>query len=542
MGTTMKFQKALDQVLDFKKILNEDFAKEIQSKANDFMNEVQESQYIKVPLVGVFSAGKSSLLNVFTQRNGMLPVDTAPETAVAYELYYSPVESVELFREGKKIDEKKIENIKELDTKPGDIAKVYCQSDNIKKLQERGIILVDMPGIGSGIERHDAAIFNYIQSGTAFILIVDAEQGGLRNDTLVFMEELSKYNMHPAILVSKIDKKPENEVKDIVEYIEYQAKKFGNAQPFVSTVCAVNNDLSGLNKYLDTLDQEAIVEKKLGVEFKAFVCLITDHIKTRIEIRKKDITNVEEQLKSIEEEISNIKTELPQQVSGVDSPEKSTQDILDNIKAALEAKADDIAQMIIDKEDQETIKSLIISIIRSELITSIRKESEQYSEDLSIAVKTSIKGLEKIEISDDFMSGYEDLIKSIVPFIASLTKAGGIWGKILAFLLPHLPVIINWLFGKDKSEILEEVRQKVMDSLVNKIGVELKPTIYKMVVDNQKAILEKMQAEIVSRMESVKAGLKEKMADANMTKEKVESELAQLQDAINQLQTISDNI
>ena len=63
-----------------------------------------------------------------------------------------------------------------------------------------------------------------------------------------------------------------------------------------------------------------------------------------------------------------------------------------------------------------------------------------------------------------------------------------------------------------------------------------------MVVDNQKAILEKMQAEIVSRMESVKAGLKEKMADANMTKEKVESELAQLQDAINQLQTISDNI
>ena len=166
MGTTMKFQKALDQVLDFKKILNEDFAKEIQSKANDFMNEVQESQYIKVPLVGVFSAGKSSLLNVFTQRNGMLPVDTAPETAVAYELYYSPVESVELFREGKKIDEKKIENIKELDTKPGDIAKVYCQSDNIKKLQERGIILVDMPGIGSGIERHDAAIFNYIQSGT----------------------------------------------------------------------------------------------------------------------------------------------------------------------------------------------------------------------------------------------------------------------------------------------------------------------------------------------------------------------------------------
>ncbi|MFW5582096.1 MAG: dynamin family protein, partial [Bacteroidales bacterium] len=175
-----KFQLALDKVSEVAPLLIGDAQAEFKTKSEEFLNAVQESQYIKVPLVGVFSAGKSSLLNIFTQKPGMLPVDTEPETAVAYELYFDFQERVELYRNGNKIDSKPLADIKQLDTKPGDIAKVYCTSEPIKDLQDRGIILVDMPGIGSGIERHDAAIFNYINSGTAFVLIVDAEQGSLR--------------------------------------------------------------------------------------------------------------------------------------------------------------------------------------------------------------------------------------------------------------------------------------------------------------------------------------------------------------------------
>lgn len=206
MNTQLKFQKILDQVSEIANVLVGNAQHEFNVKVEAFVNEIQDSRYIKVPLVGVFSAGKSSLLNVFTQKPGLLPVDTDPETAVAYELYYGSQECVELYREDKKIDTKLLGDIKQLPTQPGDIARVYCTSEPIKALQERGIILVDMPGIGSGIERHDAAIFNYIHSGTAFILLVDAEQGSLRGSTLTFMNELSRYDKHPAVLISKIDK------------------------------------------------------------------------------------------------------------------------------------------------------------------------------------------------------------------------------------------------------------------------------------------------------------------------------------------------
>ena len=539
MNNLMKFQIALDKVSEISPLLLGDAQDELKVKSEEFLNEVQDSQYIKVPLVGVFSAGKSSLLNVFTEKPGMLPVDTMPETAVAYELYYSQNESVELFRNGNKIDSKALSDINQLVTEPGDIVKVYCTSEPIKKLQEKGIILVDMPGIGSGIERHDAAIFNYINSGTAFVLIVDAEQGSLRGNTLAFMNELSRYNMYPAVLVSKIDKKPESDVKNIVEYIQYQMTKLGNTNPFIDTVCSVNNDLRGLNNYLESLNAEALVAEKLGKKFKLIVNDIIDQIKTRVELRSKDIADVDEKIKKIDEEIANVKVELPTNNSTADSPEKSTQDILENVRAALEAKSEDIAQMIVDKEDSESIKAVIISIIRTEIISSLKEESEQYSATLGTAVQESVSGLATIEVNTDIMDDYSDIIEIIKKALIFLPVPGGvIWGFIIKVLMAKLPDFLKWLLGKSSEDILKEVRVEFLNKCITPIINDLQPTILKITEENQKRIKEQIQAELISKMEQVKEGLREKMEDANKSKEEVEAEISKLTSALTQLNSI----
>jgi len=538
MNNLMKYQIALDKVNEVSPLLVGEAQNELKIKSEEFLNELQASQYIKVPLVGVFSAGKSSLLNVFTHKPGMLPVDTMPETAVAYELYYSQTESVELFRNGNKIDSKALTDIKQLDTKPGDIAKVYCKSEPIRELQEKGIILVDMPGIGSGIERHDAAIFNYINSGTAFVLIVDAEQGSLRGSTMAFMHELNQYNMYPAVLVSKIDKKPENEVEDIVEYIRYQMTKLGNTNPFIGTVCSVNNDLDGFSKYLDNLNPNALVAAKLGKKLKLIINSVINQIKVRVDLRSKDITNVNEKIKKIDEEIANIKVELPSNNSNADSPEKSTRDILDNVKAALEAKSVDVAQMIVDKEDPESIKALIVSTVRTEIILSLKEESEQYSSALGAAVQESVSNLATIEVDADFMNDFSEIFEVLNGYIEKLLSLGGIWGVLAKVLLPFLPDILNWLFGKSDEEVIEEVRAKFMNKCVNQVINGIQPTVFKITVDNQKRIQEKIQAELVSKMEKVKEGLLEKLEDANKSKEEVETEISKLTSALTLLNTI----
>ena len=542
MENKSKYENAISVLQETKPLLTDEAQKEVDDKIQEFRNKASESQFVKIPLVGVFSAGKSSLLNAFSERPGMLPVDTTPETAVAYELYYAPIETVELYREGKQIESRPLTEIKQLSTKPGDIAKVYCKSNKIKELEMRGVILVDMPGIGSGIERHDAAIANYISRGNAFILIVDADQGSLRGSSLAFLNELGHYNMYPAVLVSKTDKKASEEVKDIVEYIKYQMSKTGNGNPYISTVCSVNNDFDGLSSYLSQIDSEKMLSTILGDKLKHIIKSVIDQLKIRVQLRTKDIENVDEKIKNIEEEINNVKADLTSDTGSADSPEKSTQDILDNVQMALEAKATDIAQMIVDKEDKENIKATIISIVRTEVISSFKEESEQYSTALGSAIQESIKDIATIEIDGDVMGDFADIYEIVYEYVNDLLSLGGIWGEIAKVLLPFLPDLINWMFGKSNEELVEEARKKVLNKCVRQVITGLRPTILKMTTDNQKRIKEKIQAELISKMEKVKEGLREKKEDANKSKQEVEAEIAQLNEAISKLNELTKSI
>ena len=542
MNYVMKYQNALNKVSEVTPLLVGETLNELKRNSEEFMQEVQDAQYIKVPLVGVFSAGKSSLLNVFTEKVGMLPVDTMPETAVAYELYYGLNESVELYRNGEKIDSKPLADIKQLDTKPGDIAKVYCTSEPIKKLQDRGIILVDMPGIGSGLERHDAAIFNYINSGTAFVLIVDAEQGSLRGSTMTFMQELSQYNMHPAILISKIDKKTDSEVKAIKEYIEYQLSKLGSTDSFVGTVCSVNNDLNGFTTYLESLNPEALVREKLNKKFRYIVNSVIEQINLRIQIKDKDIADVEGKIKQFEAEIANVKLELPVADGYADSPEKSTEDVLDRVRLALSNKATDIAQMIIDKEDSETVKAAIVSIVRSAVILALKDESEQYSVALGAAVKESITELPTFEVTLDFMNDFSGVTESLgvllTTALAKIAVLGGLGTLIINLVVSLVPKFLSWLFGKSNDDAVAEVRQKFISTAIQEVIDGIRPTILKITQDNQKNIQDKIQAELISKMEKVKDSLREKMEDANKSKSEVESEQQELKLALSHLNSV----
>lgn len=198
----------------------------------------------------------------------------------------------------------------------------------------------------------------------------------------------------------------------------------------------------------------------------------------------------------------------------------------------------DIAQMIVDKEDPESIKAVIVSTVRTEIVTSLKEESEQYSTALGTAVQESITDLASIEIDNDFMSDFSDIFDILNGYIETLLSLGGIWGKLAAILLPFLPKVLNWLFGKSEEEVLEEVREKVMNQCVNQVITGIQPTIFKITVDNQKRIQEKIQAELISKMEKVKEGLREKIADAGKSKEEVEAEISKLNSAIAFLNTV----
>lgn len=168
---------------------NQDSIQRVSACKDKLLSELKSNAYIKIPFVGDFNAGKSSLLNSLMGVN-ILPTDVVPTTAVSYELYYSETEKLDIYHNGKFKETAPLSKISNLEVVPGDIVVVHINNDFIRQQNEKGIVLVDMPGIDSGIEAHNNAILNYIQEGSFFFLVSPAPQGTLRSVTLQFADEL----------------------------------------------------------------------------------------------------------------------------------------------------------------------------------------------------------------------------------------------------------------------------------------------------------------------------------------------------------------
>lgn len=543
MNSTAQFQQAIERLEALTQgLLTAESEQTFQEKKQEFEAQLAASQYLKVPCVGVFSAGKSSLLNVFTQKSNMLPVDTLPETAVSYELYYDTNERVELFREGQLREKQPLVNIKQLDAQPGDVAKVYCDSTVVRELQERGIILVDMPGIGSGIERHDRAIYHYIQDGTAFVLMVDADQGSLRAQTLSFLSELKVFSHYPAVFITKADKKPEAELAKVKDYIAYQVKNISEQTPTVGVLSAVNQQLEDFRSYIYSLDADAMIRRKMSAHFGA----LADHLKAslavRIEIRQQDVANVEEQISSMEAEIAKAQTEMPHS-DQADTPEQSTRDILDEVRQALEGQASNVARMIAASESEDAIKSVILSTVRTTLVRSLQSESEQYAEALGAAIQASTQELAGLDLNVDVMGEFDNIM-TFVNAVLMFIPVGGWVGRVVTLVMANLPIVrelVGWLFGKSQEDVMDEARQAFLNKVPEMVD-NLRSPVLNIVTENQRRIAAGMQNELVAQMNRVRDGLREKQTDAQKTKERVNEELAMLRKTIGEIEALTQSI
>lgn len=218
-----------------------DSVAKIGQDAASLAKRISEDKYVKVPFVGDFNSGKSSLLNSFLGRD-ILPTNILPETAVAYEIYFSENERLELVADGNvKKTSSSLDDIKTFSVTPSDIVRVYVNNADVKSLNDKGVVLVDMPGIDSGIEAHNNAILNYIKEGTVFMLFNDAENGTLRSSTVSFINEIKQYGLSVHLFVSKADKKPADEIAQIKAQFEQTAKALIKADAQVGVTSAVDS-------------------------------------------------------------------------------------------------------------------------------------------------------------------------------------------------------------------------------------------------------------------------------------------------------------
>ena len=231
----------------------------------DCLREQVEQYTFAVPVIGPFNQGKSTLLNYymgFDQKNELLKSHQNRETKVATELHYtSSAEKVVLhFMDGStrpyskgSADETLASLLNSLVNEhvpAGNLLYVEVHINNHVLAEHPELILVDMPGLSSGLEAHNKAILNYMNNGTSFILCTSE---GIKDDTLQFIKDMALYELDFRVVMTKKSKRIEEDHADIVQQNRDTLLYVTNCQIPIASVDSHKKDLDEFRSMIGDL-------------------------------------------------------------------------------------------------------------------------------------------------------------------------------------------------------------------------------------------------------------------------------------------------
>lgn len=541
----------IDSYITAEKALAEQVQKIVSEKKDQLVTTMEKDRFIKIPFVGDFSSGKSSLINAMIGKKEFLPTDISPLTAVSYELYYDANERLEHWKKGQLVDTFTLEQIKDINVTAGDIIKVFINNEQVKKWNAQNIVVVDMPGIDSGLQEHNDAIMNYIEEGTCFIIAVDAEQGTLRSSTLDFLREVQQYNLSAYVVLTKADKKTSEDVASIQSLITKQADLYIKGAK-TGVTSAVNNQFEDVLNFIESIDVEEVFKQKHQSSVEAFTDNLIKDIRNEYSLLMVDKTDLENKKNALLAEFEETQKKLEVKKNEALLSTNSVGDILNAVQNALENKSKDFANILIqNKTNLKPFNSELLSTIRPVIISQLGKEAEEYIHILgkvasNFQEKTNSIINENNPLLDQLVVHVpalekvlrENLTKVITPILATLKlskflRGGGPVGLIISVIVSKLLEFaldkVLQLFGKDSESIVTKVESVFVDEIIPSIIEDMKPEIEQVVDEQQKAIVEAIEKEIKGQRDILLAQIQDAEAQQKISEEEINTKKEELE-------------
>lgn len=508
-----------------------------------FKNNVNEAREIKIPFVGIFNAGKSSMLNALMGRD-ILPVDNEPTTAICAELRGDKNERIELYREGCLIGEYAIDRLGVIDTEPGDVAHVFVDNEFISSLNERGIVLVDMPGIDSGIEQHNKAIANYLRNGTLFVMLLSANAGSLPRSSGFFMRELRAYGLNPPVFLTKSELFPAENNEKVCKQVKNNLELLGFEDPIVK-IASARTDCSAVADYLNQINADDLAITRVKGLAKSIVNSAISYINDSIRLQKLGLDNAAAQVNELKDKVAELLANAQKgNEIGRQTPAESTNDIMLAINTLLANRSEELTLLIKAREGADTIQAWLLSLVRPELSRLISKENEQYinalDEELSAILGNLVDAIVIKDWVSDFVSVSEQYINQLPKDYQELARE---ILELLPTIISIIEDVVNWfkkIFGGQTQDDL--IRQRIEKDLIRPFLAQLEPKVLAVVTDNQKRIDDYVQSMVTSRLNQAQKTLEDMQAQAEQDVSERETALASLETALGKLTTLEEQI
>ena len=467
---------------------------------------IRDTFDIKLMVVGHFSAGKSSLLNMLIGKPGFLKEAQEPQTAIATELKYDKNESalaVDLHGNMEKINQQEVYT-------PQNYNHLEYRIDSPALEQIGDFTIVDTPGFDAGIEAHAKALSNYIGTGSAYLVIIDQEKGGIDETTLDFIQEISNYSSQIAILINKCDKITADIADKLVSIISsFKAQAaFNNVMTrhLRAELLSSEKTLSAIQKrvFLDTFDLDTDI---------AMYSRIEERLKETFERKRKE---AEETLDSTVQEATNrVRSAL------IEKSDSIAEALLSGNQVAAEAIIVETVRPIMLATMKDISFRQIDNVTDSLDFTGLVNETEKTDlADIAVSLAESVKnlieegtfGIKSTEGTTKLKKG-KDIYHVITGIAAIATDVIAPWLEIVIILLPDVISLLQGAFAESDSQL---AKRRFVNNVIPQIINKMYPQMKQNIESTTKLILDEYEKAFTEKIENIKKSI----TDAQNKKEK----------------------
>ena len=331
------------------------------------------SAQLILPLIGEFSAGKTSLINALTDSK-VLEIASLPTTATLYQIIFGSPENkaVALSAEGEEV-ELQLDALKNDELKKYPTVTLFDTSTKVPQ----DIIFVDTPGLSSPDPRHREVLTSILPRVDAILLTVDANQAVTRS-LIDFVKSMRLAEKPIYLILNKIDTKSSSELQDLKRGIARDVDL-----PIDSLVCAsaYTNNISELQQLLTKIQAEktqiiakvdALRTKELVGELRSFIAEVLRSSSSPQEL-KEAVRAQERELERLQNNIRQLMERVEEKLSDkIDETQSSLRTQLwSSLNGILSKKGISYNQEI--NEEVVRVKTILLQNFTRQVATTIRE-------------------------------------------------------------------------------------------------------------------------------------------------------------------------
>lgn len=353
-----------------------------------------------VPVVGGFSAGKSTALNAFLGED-ILSVAITPETALATELRYIDGQSyAEGVKDNDSVEKIAISALDSLKDRAGEFKYIKLYLNNPKLKQIAPLILMDMPGFDAPLELHNKAIMEYLARGIYFIILESAESGTIAMSIKKHIDNLKTLGRDFSFCLSKVDLVTPSTMQSIKNKIATTLKAEFGYDKDITLLGENENRTKALQTIIEQINTESVFENLYLDTLKFDFNDTKSSLQTKISALKSTKEEADEALKELQNAIKVINDKKQSLAQNTTSDIQSAVDgTMMAVDRAIEGSISSIAQNA--SNNPQSVNSQVSEIVRSTLLSEFTKRGGKMRENLISDYKLALKDLNVASLEID---------------------------------------------------------------------------------------------------------------------------------------------